>query len=295
MSAPYGALAFIGFGEAACAFHEGWALDGQRRITAYDIKSDHPKTQPAMHARYLDHAVVGCESAAAAVEQADIVFSLVTADCAQAAAHAAAPALRKAALWLDCNSCAPGTKQAAAAVIEAAGGRYVDVAVMAPVLPQRHHVPLLVSGPHAPAALTVLQALGMRPEIAGDLVGQASSIKMLRSVMVKGIEALCAECFIAARRAGVEDQVIASLDASAPQRTWGEQASYNLGRMMMHGVRRAAEMHEVAATVAALGLPAEMAAATAAWQQRIGNAALDAGREVLSERLDRVSAALGQR
>lgn len=218
MATPSSSIAFIGFGEAACAFLEGWALDDPARITAYDIKTDQADTRQSLLDRYRQHGVTGCATAAAAVAQAEVVFSLVTADCAHAAARTAAPSLRAGALWFDCNSCASDTKKAAAADIEAANARYVDVAVMAPVLPQRHRVPLLISGPHTEDALSVLQSLGMRPEATGDTVGQASSIKMLRSVMVKGIEALCAECLIAARRAGVEDQVIASLNASATQR-----------------------------------------------------------------------------
>ncbi|MEC5079132.1 DUF1932 domain-containing protein [Xanthomonas oryzae] len=292
MATHSSSIAFIGFGEAACAFLEGWALDDPARITAYDIKTDQADTRQSLLDRYRQHGVTGCATAAAAVAQAEVVFSLVTGDCAHAAARTAAPSLRAGALWFDCNSCASDTKKAAAADIEAANARYVDVAVMAPVLPQRHRVPLLISGPHTEDALSVLQSLGMRPEATGDTVGQASSIKMLRSVMVKGIEALCAECLIAARRAGVEDQVIASLNASATQRDFGTQASYNMERMMVHGIRRAAEMREVAITVAALGLPADMATATAAWQDRIGQLGLDAGDDHLIPRLDHLSAML---
>ena len=292
MQTSRGSIAFVGFGEAACAFLEGWAVDDPARIKAYDIKTDQAETRQSLLDRYRQYGVTGCTTAAEAVAQADVVFSLVTADCARAAAHTAAPALRASALWLDCNSCAPDTKKAAAAVVEAANARYVDVAVMAPVLPQRHRVPLLLSGPHADDALGILQSLGMRPESAGDTVGQASSIKMLRSVMVKGIEALCAECLIAARRAGVQDQVIASLNASATQRDFGTQASYNIERMMVHGIRRAAEMREVAVTVAALGLPDDMATATAAWQERIGKLGLEAGEDQLIPRLDHLCAML---
>ncbi|KAB7772553.1 DUF1932 domain-containing protein [Xanthomonas maliensis] len=292
MSTPSTALAFIGFGEAACAFFDGWSLADPARIRAYDCKTDHLDSAAEMRARYASRSVTGCADAADAVADADAVFSLVTADCALAAARQSAPFLRRGALWLDCNSCAPHSKQAAAEVIEAAGARYVDVAVMAPVLPKRHHVPLLISGPHTEAAIVLLRSLDMRPTAAGAAVGQASSIKMLRSVMVKGIEALSAECFLAARRAGVEAEVAASLDASATALGWREQASYNLERMIVHGRRRAAEMREVALTVAALGLPADMATATVAWQQRIGDAGVDAGDDTLDARLDKVSSAL---
>jgi 3-hydroxyisobutyrate dehydrogenase-like beta-hydroxyacid dehydrogenase len=216
------------------------------------------------------------------------VFSVVTADQALAAAQAAAAYLSPSALWLDCNSCAPATKRQAAAVIEAAGGRYVDVAMMAPVRPLRHRVPLLLAGPHAEDAKDPLMRLAMAPEVVGPAVGQAAAVKMLRSVMIKGLEALTAECLLAARRAGVEEAVLASLERSDPDIAWRRRALYNLERMLVHGRRRAAEMGEVAETVAALGLDAALSRSTASWQERLGTLGLDAGPEDLGLRLERI-------
>ncbi|WP_138473040.1 NAD(P)-dependent oxidoreductase [Poseidonocella sp. HB161398] len=285
-------ICFIGFGEAAAAFLEGWTLPDPAAVSAFDIKSDDPATRPAMAARQAAAGIRGCATAAAALARAQAVFSLVTADRAAEAAVAAAQHLEPGTLWLDGNSCAPGTKRRAAQAVEAAGGRYVDLAVMAPVHPQRHLVPLLVSGPHAEVAASVLRRLGMRPEIAGPEVGQASSIKMIRSVMIKGMEALTAECLLSARHAGVEEAVLASLEASDPDRDWRGRSAYNLERMMVHGARRAAEMREVAATVAELGLGSGMAAATADWQDRVAATGAPAGEDDLMARADAILARL---
>ena len=285
-------VAFIGFGEAATAFLTGWGADRPARVGVHDIMVRDVGSAKAMRARFAEHGVAGEETAEAAVAGAEAVFSVVTAEQALAAAQSAASGIAPGALWLDCNSCAPDTKRAAAQVIDGAGGRYVDVAVMAPVHPKRHKVPLLISGPHAAAAEAVLLSLGMVPRIVGEGVGQASSIKMIRSVMIKGMEALSAECFLAARRAGVEAEVLASLAASDPAVDWQTRGAYNLERMMVHGRRRAAEMREVAVTVAALGLSNGMATATAAWQDRLADCDLEAGEDDLLARLDRVLAAL---
>ena len=281
-------LAFIGFGEAARAFVSGWAQSRPDTIRAYDIKTDAPADRAPLLAQYAAHSVTPALSPDAALAGAVAIFCVVTADQALVAAQAATPYLPPGALWFDCNSCAPNTKRRAAEVIEAAGGRYVDVAVMAPVYPKKHLVPLLIAGPHTQAAQTVLEALGMRPRIVGDTVGKASSIKMLRSVMIKGLEALSAECFLAARRAGVEQEVIASLIASDPDIDWRARGSYNLERMMVHGARRAAEMHEVAATVADLGLPGAMSGASALWQATVAGLGADPGEDDLETRMDRV-------
>lgn len=281
-------VAFVGFGEAATAFASGWSNNGPRDLRAYDIKANDSAARAEMRARYAAHGVTEAETIADALAGADAVFCVVTADQALAAAEAAAPLLAKGALWFDCNSCSPGTKRRAAKAIEATGGRYVDVAVMAPVNPKKHHVPLLISGPHAEVADSVLRALDMKPRCVGDDIGRASSIKMLRSVMIKGMEALVAECFLSARRAGVEEEVIGSLEASDPDIKWRSRGAYNLERMMVHGARRAAEMEEVARTVNELGLGGDMAAATARWEARIASLEADPGDDDLLARADTI-------
>ena len=262
-------IAIIGFGEAGAAF--AGDLAAHAAIRAYDRKTDDPRTAAAQRDACARAGVADMADAAGALEGAAAALSLVTADQALAAARAAARLLTPGAFWFDMNSVAPDTKRAAAAHVEAAGGRYVDVAVMAPVHPARARVPLLVSGPHAEAGAALLRRIGFAAVrvVPGD-VGRASAIKMIRSVMVKGIEALTAECVLAAERAGVLDEVLASLDASPPPPAWQPRADYNLDRMMVHGLRRAAEMEEVVKTLDALGTGAAMARATVTRQHAIG-------------------------
>jgi 3-hydroxyisobutyrate dehydrogenase-like beta-hydroxyacid dehydrogenase len=265
------AVAFIGFGEA------GAALSGSVPARGYDRKTDDAATRTAKLSDFAAAGVTPCLDAAAAVADAAIVLSLVTADQQLAAARAAAPHLAAGALFLDGNSVAPDAKRQAARLVEAAGGRYVDVAVMAPVHPARRAVAMLVSGPHALDGKAALEAAGMtKVTIAQGGVGAASSIKMIRSIVVKGIEALTAECVLAAREAGVLDEVLASLDASPPPATWAERADYNLDRMIVHGGRRAAEMAEVVRTLDALGTRSAMSRATMVYQHAIGAVGLAA-------------------
>lgn len=266
-------LAFVGFGEAASAIVEGWRDTVAARIQAFDIKTDDADSaiRDGKWADYSTSGVTGNAALGEALAGIDLVFSTVTADQALVAARQAAEAIAPGALFLDCNSCAPGTKQTAAEAIEAAGGRYVDVAIMAPIRPTLHKTPLLISGPRAQAAYDAVTALDMKAEIAGEILGQASSIKMMRSVAIKGIEAVAAECVLSARRAGVDDVVLASLDKTFPGFDWKRRAGYMLERATTHGVRRAAEMREVAITVEQLGFDAGMSHATVDWQQRLGD------------------------
>jgi 3-hydroxyisobutyrate dehydrogenase-like beta-hydroxyacid dehydrogenase len=277
-------IAMVGFGEAAHAFASGWGGGAKSSLRAYDLNACHA----AVQARAVDLGLACADMPAAVLVDAEVVFCLVTADQALAAAETCAPHLARGALWLDGNSCAPDTKRQAAAVIEAAGGAYVDLAIMAPVHPRLHRAPGLIAGPHCARALALAAKLGMDWRMAGEEVGRASTIKMLRSVMIKGFEALTAECLLAARRAGVEGEVLASLQASDPGWNWRDRAAYNLERMMVHGARRAAEMQEVALTLRDLGLPDGMARATAEWQARLAALALPGGADDLADRADRI-------
>ncbi len=262
-------VAFVGFGEAGAAFGAGLAACG------YDRKTDEPRTRDAKLADFAAARVVACDDLASAIDGTIAILSLVTADQALAVAEATAALIGEGALFFDMNSVAPDTKRAAARAIEAAGARYVDVAVMAPVHPAGRAVALLVGGPHAEIGAERLRTIGFADVTVVDgPVGAASSIKMIRSVMVKGLEALTTECVLAAEAAGVRDAVIASLNASWPGTDWAAKADYNLDRMMVHGLRRAAEMDEVVKTLDALGTGSAMTRGTVARQRAIGALAL---------------------
>lgn len=259
-------IALIGFGEAGSTFAKAAGWKG--RASAYDLL---PERRAAMGAAPVN----ACASAAEALADAALVLSLVTADAALCAARDYAVFLRPGAIWCDMNSVAPDTKRQAARFIEDAAGRYVDVAILAPVNPARIAVPLLLSGVAAEDAQGLLTAAGFSSvRRVGDEIGKASAIKMIRSVMVKGIEALTAEMMLAAMQAGVVDEVLASLDASEKREDWPTRAAYNIERMRTHGQRRAAEMEEVCRTLADLGVDPIMSQGTVRRQREL------AGRDI---------------
>ncbi len=264
-------LALIGYGEAGRTFAGAAGWENGARV--FDIA-------PLADVMAAD-GVTACNSMSDSVADVPIVLCLVTADSALGVAEKAAPMLSQGALFCDMNSIAPDTKRAAAKAVEAAGGRYLDVAVMAPVNPARLNVPLLVSGPHAQDGAAALADLGFNNiRIVGDDVGRASTIKMLRSVMYKGVEALTAECLIACERAGVTDEVLASFGND-----WSENADYRLDRMLVHGLRRSAEMVESSQTLLLLGVSPMLTEGTVGWQQALGDLALNPPPEGLKAKL----------
>jgi 3-hydroxyisobutyrate dehydrogenase-like beta-hydroxyacid dehydrogenase len=261
-------IAFIGFGEAGQAIAAGLRETGVARMSAWDILFAQREGEKLRQAG--EASGVRCApSAADAVRDAAIVISAVTAASSLEAAHSVKGHLTASPYFLDINSVSPGRKQETAKLL---GGtaRYVDVAVLAPIYPARHQTPMLLAGPQADAIAPGLATLGMRVSLAGAEVGAAAAIKMVRSVMIKGIEALTFECFLAAARAGVIDEVAASMKNNYPGLDWTKIVPYNLERMASHGERRAAEMEEVADTLRELGVEPLMTAATVKRQREMG-------------------------
>lgn len=288
-------IAFIGFGEAGQTIAAGLRDAGATRIAAWDILFPEPAGARLKEvAERLGIRIAG--SAADAVAGADLVFCAVTASSSLKAAAAARPHMTGGQFFLDINSVSPARKREVGDSM-AGAVRYVDVAVMAPVHPARHRTPMLLAGGDADALLPLMLGLDMRASVAGPDIGMAAAIKMIRSVMVKGLEALTFECFVAARRAGVTAQVMGSLQASFPGLDWPAMIQYNLERMQQHGVRRAAEMREVTATVRELGVAPHMASATVEHQQRMGELKLPykldgAARDDVARTLETIAEAL---
>jgi 3-hydroxyisobutyrate dehydrogenase-like beta-hydroxyacid dehydrogenase len=261
-------LSFIGFGEAGQAIASGLRESGIEDITAWDILF--PKAEGAALKESGARMGVRCApSAHDAVRNTDIIVSAVTAASSLDAARSVAPHLSGTPYFLDINSVSPGRKKEAAALL-GDHARYLDVAVIAPIHPARHRTPLLIAGPQAEAAVPLLRELEMQASVVGDAVGAAAAIKMIRSVMIKGIEALTLECFLTAARAGVLDEVTASLKNNYPGLDWPKMSAYNLERMARHGERRAAEMEESAATLREFGLDPLMVEATVKRQREMG-------------------------
>jgi 3-hydroxyisobutyrate dehydrogenase-like beta-hydroxyacid dehydrogenase len=261
-------VSFIGFGEAGQAIAAGLRDEGVARMSAWDILFPQSAGEKLRQAGAASG--VRCASSAAdAVRKADIVISAVTAASSVEAALSVKAHLAGRPFVLDINSVSPGRKQQTAKLLGDTA-RYVDVAVPAPIHPARHKTPMLIAGAHAEAVAPTLAALGMRASIAGTEIGAAAAIKMVRSVMIKGIEALTLECFLAAARAGVIDEVATSMKNNYPDLDWGKIVPYNLERMASHGERRAAEMEEVADTLRELGVEPLMTAATVKRQREMG-------------------------
>ncbi len=282
-------VALFGLGEVGAVLAED--LAPHAAITAWDTAFADPDSPASRNARAL--GIEPAPDAPTAVRGAELVVSAVTAANDVVAAESAAPAVRD--VWfLDLNSASPARKRAAARVIEEAGGRYVEAAVMAPITPARLGAPMLLGGPHATAFATFARPLGFSGlEPYADDIGPAAATKLCRSVVIKGVEALLTESMLAARAWGVQDRVLDSLANLLPSDDWEALAAYMISRSLVHGTRRAEEMREAAATVADTGVEPLMSDATARRQDWAAGYGDTAGENALLPMLDAIRERFG--
>lgn len=274
----------LGFGEV------GQTLTQDIRVrvgelVSWDLKFADGASAPSRAAKQLN--VLMAHDARDAVARADLVISAVTAEQIGEAARSVAPHLKSGAYYFDLNSTSPSAKSQAADIVDAAGGRFVEAAIMSPISPRRAASPMLLGGPHAVEFLPLARELGFSAaEIFSGKLGGASAAKMCRSVVIKGLEALMIESLLSARHYGVDGAVLESLRTLFPGDNATANPRYMISRALVHGRRRAEEMREVAHTVTEAGLPSRMSSACAEWQDWASHHAEAAAHPDLAVMLD---------
>ena len=267
-------IGIVGYGEVGKIFGAG--LKAQvAQVSAWDLKFAQAAAAPAEKAHAQGQGIRACGSMQELCEASELMISAVTASNTLAVAEEAAHFIRPGTVFLDLNSASPGTKQKAGAAIEDRGAHYVEAGVMTSVPPHGIQVPMLLGGARAAELARVLAALGCDARAVSEKLGVASAIKMCRSVMIKGLEALVIESYTTARAYGVEDHVLPTLQETFPSIDWSEQGAYFFSRVVQHGQRRAEEMREAANTVREAGFAPLMAAAIAGKQQWVADQARD--------------------
>lgn len=258
--AAFSRVALIGFGEVGQTLAAD-LLKAGAKVSAYDILFDNPDSGPSRAARTV--SVRKGISASDAIATAELIISAVTAASDVDAARSVTSGIPRGAFYIDLNSVSPATKTVCARIVDDAGGRYVEAAVMTPINPKGIASPMLLGGVHSASFLERAAPLGFNATVFSSTLGQAAAVKMCRSVIIKGVEALLTESMLAARHYGVEKPVLDSLSDLLPAGDWEKIARYFISRSLEHGVRRAEEMREAAKTVDEAGVAPLMASATA--------------------------------
>lgn len=255
-------MVFIGFGEAAYHLALGLGATEGLQLGAYDAYRDDAKAGPLIRQRAAQAGVELFDNPEQACQAARFVLCLTSASSALALAERILPLLTAGQDYLDLNSAAPVVKQRIERLPRAAGVGFCDCAVMGTVPGNHHRVPMLLAGSAAPAFAAALTPYGMRLTVLDAEPGAASAIKMLKSVVMKGLPQLLLESFQAAERFGVLDTLVASLGESLDGKTVTQLADTFTARTLIHAKRRAAELDDVVATLQAVGVEASMSIAT---------------------------------
>jgi 3-hydroxyisobutyrate dehydrogenase-like beta-hydroxyacid dehydrogenase len=187
-----------------------------------------------------------------AIGGADLVLVCVPGTACVEVAERAAPLLRQGTVWADLSTAAPEAKEAAARAV--APARYADVAVLGTAVASGGQVPLLASGEGANELAGAATALGLVVEAFSGPPGAAARVKLLRSVYMKGRDALVAEMMAAARAHGLDGVVAGSIRGPGEEVAFPELSARILSSLERHAARRADELAAAADLLRATGV-----------------------------------------
>lgn len=255
-------LVFIGFGEAAYNIAKGLRKDGFTNMAAFDMNAESEPAGAQIRSRALETGVSLCDTLTQAYESGDFIVSLTSAAAAQPVAASILPNLIAGQIYVDMNSAGPRTKKAIDKLERRPGVRFCDVGVMGTVPEKGHKVPMFAAGDGAEEFHRIFSGYGMDITVLDAPAGGASAIKMIKSVVMKGLPQLMFESFEAAERYGVLDTLVESLGSSLNGKTVEQLADTFISRTMIHAKRRSEELHDVIETLADVQVNSAMSEAT---------------------------------
>ncbi|MEX2644482.1 MAG: DUF1932 domain-containing protein [Acetobacterales bacterium] len=272
-------IALLGFGEAGTALarglvtESGWrdAAPG-RRLVSVDVAAGQGRRGTAMAERATQLGVELHRDYGDALAAADLVFSVVTGSAADAAADAARAAMKRGALYLDLNTITRSQTAEIAGRVESSGVSYVDVGVVGVFYAVGYRAPMLLAGPRAPEAEAWMTPLGFAARAMSERPGDASAVKMLRSILMKGIEALSVECLVAAREQDLLEEVLDCV-GDVDRIPFRDFLTRIVTTHLVHVERRLEEVEKVNDNLRETGIEPLMSAATLRSHRRT----LDAG------------------
>lgn len=271
-------LGFIGYGEAAYALSRSFAESkaGQDLFQAACSRSFSYRGKPE------DAGVKRCASYAELARECDTIFVTTPNVAALPTAQAIAPYLREGMLYADLTSSAPRLMQEAADLAEKSGALFADAAMLDSLPKFRNNVRVVVSGSGAEEFLSRTAGLLFRAEKVGELPGEASAIKMLRSLYTKAHLAIAFDMLQGAAAYGVEDYVMKSLAETMDGKTFIEGMDERTSSGIIHAARRADELEMAAGMLADAGLDPSLTMAAAEKLRSIGR--LDLKNRIKGER-----------
>ncbi|MDH2400944.1 DUF1932 domain-containing protein [Bradyrhizobium sp. SSUT18] len=247
-------IGFVGFGEAAQCFASHLTAQGAGPILAYcNGNANRPPYSEAFLAQAARCGVTLVDTLES-LSDMDVVFSAVVVAVAGTTGEAIAKIIRPDTLVIDINASTPTTKKRVAKAVEARGGLFADANLMGAVSLYKAAVPLYTSGSGAAQFASRFAPFGFTIDVASPEAGTAAAVKMLRSVVTKGIEALVVEALTAASLAGVRQEALRGICDTMDATTFSKFVDMCIRTDVLHAERRAVEMEGVRDGLQELGL-----------------------------------------
>lgn len=295
-------VAFIGFGELGAALARRLGGSGAHEMRAW-TRARPDLNATALAARTERIRAAGVEPIAAledALRGADAVLSVVSGTSSREVSERSAGLLDDGALYVDLTAAAVTDKEAGAEAVERSGGQYVDGAVLGTVAVPDATIPIVASGDGARELQQLASCEGISIEALDGPAGRATQLKLLRSVYMKGRDALVVETLLAARRCGLEERLVASIEGPGERVSFADLSDRVLRSLAVHAGRRAEELDSSADVVRETGIDPLLAPAAAETLRRVAEAGVreafggerpESGAEVLALLDERLSEA----
>lgn len=247
-------VAFIGFGELGSTLARALRAPGGLSVRAWSRPPRDEAADEALDARLRGAGADRAGSIEEAVAGAAAVLAVAPGVASEELARRSAPHLDAQAIYADLTTATPSVKVAAGDRVAARGALYADIAVLGTVAASGAAVPLLGSGPGAEAFRALVEPAGLRVTALEAPAGHATLVKLLRSVYMKGRDALVLEMMIAARKHGLERVVAESIAGPGEEVPFPALAERILSALAVHAERRAHELRSAGAVVRATGV-----------------------------------------
>ena len=264
-------VGLVGFGEAGQAIAKSLRKEKSINICAFDKNFC---SEISIKKQYTKTKIKLLNNPKKLAEKANIIISVVTAEQSANAAKKISKHLNKNHIYLDGNSVSPGTKIKTNKIIKFSGATYYDLAIMAPIHPLGHKTKMLVAGSNNTKIKKILKKLKFNYKWESSEIGKAAVVKMLRSIMIKGVESLLTECITASEKIGIHDRILLSAEKTLGIKNIKKLADYFMERSALHGLRRSDEMNEVVKTLKEMKLSSHMSKAISIHQKMIGKLTL---------------------
>ncbi|MDR3563749.1 MAG: DUF1932 domain-containing protein [Negativicutes bacterium] len=255
-------LGFIGFGEVGFEMAKGFKGAGLEGIVVYDVMQGHPVYGPLVKERVEASGVTLKATPAEVLTEADVVIVAVPGDKALVTAQGLRPFLKKPTLYVDVSASSPDVKRGIWEEIKETGADFVDAAMLGPLTVYQQKVPSLISGSGCDRFLSLMLPYGMDLEKVSEVPGEATGIKLVRSIFMKGMPALFLEVLEAASLMKVDHLVLKSLATTMNACSFEQSFNRLVTGSAIHAERRAHEMENVIEMLEGIGVKPTMSKAT---------------------------------